>query len=73
MPRSYVRGVNDGDLTDPEDVTQLRESDRVEVEVDETPDDGRPQPLEADPADVADQRRIEPDDDDHERLEEFEF
>ncbi len=41
---------------DPEDVTQLHPADLQEVEVDETPDDERPQPLEADPADVAEQR-----------------
>jgi hypothetical protein len=43
-------------MTDPEDVTQLRPADLVEVEVDETPDDERPRPLEADAADVDDQR-----------------
>jgi hypothetical protein len=43
-------------MTDPEDVTQLRKSDLIEVEVDETPDEQRPLPVEADPADVADQR-----------------
>jgi hypothetical protein len=41
---------------DPEDVTQLHPADLEEVEVDETPDEERPQPLEADPADVAEQR-----------------
>ena len=41
---------------DPEDVTQLHPADLAEVVVDETPDDERPQPLEADPADTADQR-----------------
>ena len=53
-------------MHDPEDVTELRPADREEVEVDETPDDVRPLPLEADPADVSDQR-IEvpvPDEDD---------
>jgi hypothetical protein len=52
-------------MTDPEDVTQVRKSDLIEVQVDETPDDVRPLPIEADPADVSDQR-IEiplPDDD----------
>ena len=43
-------------MTDPENVTQLQPADLVEVEVDETPDEQRPQPAEADPADVADQR-----------------
>jgi hypothetical protein len=57
-------------VTDPEDVTQLRKSDLVEVEVDESPDDDRPHPIEADPADVADQRRSERDDDEDERMEE---
>jgi hypothetical protein len=42
--------------TDPEDVTQLQPADLAEVAVDETPDELRPQPLEADPADAADQR-----------------
>jgi hypothetical protein len=41
---------------DPEDVTELHPADLAEVVVDETPDDTRPQPLEADPADAADQR-----------------
>jgi hypothetical protein len=43
-------------MTDPEDVTQLRKADLIEVEVDETPDDERPVPFEADPADVLEQR-----------------
>lgn len=43
-------------VTDPEDVTQLRQADLEEVEVDETPDDDRPRPLEADAADVDEQR-----------------
>lgn len=59
-------------MTDPEDVTQLRRTDLVEVVVDEAPVDDRPQPLEADPADVADQRRIERDEED-ERMEESEY
>jgi serine/threonine protein kinase HipA of HipAB toxin-antitoxin module len=50
---------------DPEDVTQLQPADLQEVGVDETPDDERPQPLEADPADVAEQRAtVDLDDDD---------
>jgi len=53
---------------DPEDVTQLQPADRQEVEVDEAPDDERPQPWEADPADVADQRQpVELDEDDAEQ------
>ena len=52
-------------MSDPEDVTELRRSDFVEVEVDEAADDERPQPIEADPADVLDQRRVEPDDDEY--------
>lgn len=51
-------------MTDPEDVTQLRKADLMEVEVDEAPAEDRPHPIEADPADVADQRRVERDDDD---------
>ena len=41
---------------DPEDVTQLHPADLTEVSVDELPDAERPQPLEADEADAADQR-----------------
>jgi hypothetical protein len=52
-------------VTDPENVTQLRPLDLEEVEIDETPDSERPLPLEADPADVADQRdHLDLDDDD---------
>jgi hypothetical protein len=43
-------------VTDPENVTQLQQADLAEVEIDETPDEQRPQPIEADPADVAEQR-----------------
>lgn len=43
-------------MTDPENVTQLQQADLAEVEIDETPDEQRPQPIEADPADVAEQR-----------------
>ena len=53
-------------MTDPEIVTQLQKADLEEVEVDETDDEQRPQPLEADDADVAEQR-IELDDDDERR------
>jgi hypothetical protein len=55
---------------DPEDVTELQPADLAEVAVDEIPDELRPQPLEADPADAADQRAeveledpVDPDDD----------
>jgi hypothetical protein len=48
---------------DPEDVTQLQPADLAEVEVDESPDELRPQPIEADPADVAEQRSEVPDED----------
>lgn len=41
---------------DPENVTELQPADLAEVEVDETPDELRPHPIEADPADVAEQR-----------------
>ena len=41
---------------DPEDVTELPPADLAEVAVDATPDDERPRPLEADPADTSDQR-----------------
>jgi hypothetical protein len=52
---------------DPEDVTQLQPADLAEVEVDELPDETRPHPAEADPADVADQRaEVEFDDEDAE-------
>jgi hypothetical protein len=50
-------------VTDPEDTTQLLPADLVEVQVDETPDDERPLPLEAEPADVAEQRAEVPLDD----------
>jgi serine/threonine protein kinase HipA of HipAB toxin-antitoxin module len=54
---------------DPEDVTQLQPADLAEVAVDETPDDERPQPLEADPADAAEQRvEVELDDEDDDDL-----
>jgi hypothetical protein len=53
-------------MTDPESVTQLQKADLEEVEVDETDDEQRPQPLEADDADVAEQR-IQLDDDDERR------
>jgi hypothetical protein len=55
---------------DPEDVTELQPADLAEVAVDETPDELRPLPLEADPADTAEQRvevdledPVDPDDD----------
>jgi hypothetical protein len=71
--RRCARASYRGHVSDPEDVTQLRKSDLVEVEVDEAPAEARPGPLEADPADVADQRRIEHDEDDDERTEEPEY
>ena len=50
---------------DPEDVTQLHPADLAEVAVDEFPAEQRPQPIEADPADAAEQRlEVELDDDD---------
>lgn len=52
-------------MTDPEDVTELRPSDLEEVGVDETPDEERPEPLEADAADVAEQRTDLGEDDEH--------
>jgi hypothetical protein len=50
-------------VTDPEDTTQLRPADLIEVQVDETPDDERPIPFEAEPADVMEQRAELPHDD----------
>ncbi|MFN2562152.1 MAG: hypothetical protein ABR571_12765 [Jatrophihabitans sp.] len=50
-------------MADPEDTTQLRRADLIEVEVDETPDDERPLPFEAEPADVMEQRAELPQDD----------
>jgi hypothetical protein len=50
-------------VTDPEDTTQLQRADLIEVEVDETPDDERPVPFEAEPADVMEQRTEVPLDD----------
>jgi hypothetical protein len=41
---------------DPEDVTQPHRAELEEAEVNVLPDSTRPQPIEADPADVADQR-----------------
>lgn len=52
-------------VTDPEVVTRPTQAELEEAEVDETPDEQRPQPIEADPADVADQRvevRVDEDD-----------
>jgi hypothetical protein len=43
-------------VTDPEDVTRPTRAQLEEEGVDETPDTERPEPIEADPADVADQR-----------------
>ncbi|HEV7202991.1 MAG TPA: hypothetical protein VGN18_00205 [Jatrophihabitans sp.] len=43
-------------MTDPESTTQLRAADLAEVEVDEADAESRDAPLEADAADVAEQR-----------------
>ena len=43
-------------MSDPEDVTRPTKAELEEAGVDETPDEERPQPIEADPADVAEQR-----------------
>lgn len=52
-------------VSDPEVVTGPTKAELEEAEVDETPDELRPQPIEADPADVADQRtEVRPDEDD---------
>jgi hypothetical protein len=52
-------------VTDPEDVTRPTRAQLEEAGVDETPDTERPQPIEADPADVADQRvEVRSDEDD---------
>lgn len=51
------------EVSDPEDVIAPRTSDIEEAVVDEIPDDERPEPLEAEPADVVEQR-IEISDDD---------
>jgi hypothetical protein len=40
---------------DPEDVTQMHPADLAEVAVDEIPPEERPRPIEADPADAAEQ------------------
>jgi hypothetical protein len=52
---SYGETVNEP-VSDPEVVTGPTKAELEEAEVDETPDEQRPQPIEADPADVADQR-----------------
>ncbi len=53
---------------DPEDVTQLHPADLAEVAVDEIPADERPRPVEADPADAAEQlAEVELDDEDADR------
>lgn len=56
-------------MTDPEDTTQLQRADLIEVEIDETPDDERPIPFEAEPADVVEQRAELPQDEDPSDLE----
>jgi hypothetical protein len=52
---SYGEDVSEP-VTDPEVVTGPTKAELEEAEVDETPDAERPEPIEADPADVADQR-----------------
>lgn len=52
---SYGEGVTEP-VSDPEVVTGPTKAELEEAEVDETPDEERPRPIEADPADVADQR-----------------
>ena len=55
-------------VTDPEDVTRPTKAQLEEAGLDESPDDERPNPIEADPADVAEQRaEIRADDDDRSR------
>jgi hypothetical protein len=52
-------------VPDPEVVTGPTKAELEEAEVDESPDELRPLPIEADPADVADQRvevRVDEDD-----------
>ena len=55
MCNSYGEGVSEP-VTDPEDVTRQTKAELEEAGVDETPDAERPLPIEADPADVVDQR-----------------
>jgi len=50
-------------MTDPESTTDLTLADLQETEVDEADEFSRPAPLEADPADVAEQREALPGDD----------
>jgi hypothetical protein len=51
--------------SDPENVTRPTRAELEEAELDEAPDELRPQPIEADPADVAEQRiEVHPDEDD---------
>ena len=51
-------------MSDPEDITAPRPTDLEETVVDETDEIDRPIPVEADPADVVEQRMAIPDDDD---------
>lgn len=55
-------------MTDPESTTELRPADLAEVEVDEADAESRDTPLEADVADVAEQRQDVPDDEDERDL-----
>jgi hypothetical protein len=50
-------------MTDPEDTTATLPADLEEAEVDEADEVSRPIPVEADPADVVEQRLEVPDDD----------
>lgn len=59
-------------MTDPEDSLQVLPSDLEEAEADFTDESERPEPLEAEPADVAEQKRPLGEDDDEHR-QEFEF
>ena len=52
---------------DPEDILGLTDADLAEVEVDEADEHSRPIPLEAEPADVQEQREAVDEDDDARR------
>jgi hypothetical protein len=55
-------------MTDPENTTALPRADLAEVEVDEADESSRALPLEADPADVAEQRHDVPTEPDEHEL-----
>ena len=59
-------------MTDPEDTVQLLPADLAEVEVDEADELTRPAPLEAEPADVLEQKRTLAGEDDDYR-DEYDF